>query len=157
MGKTHDYKVRLVWTGAKEGPARDYARYSRKHEIHIDGKPPLLCSSDPAFRGHGERYNPEDMLVAALSACHMLWYLHKTTDNGIVVVAYEDDASGTMALEPGNGRFVEAVLRPRVTIEKGGDAGLALALHDDAHKECFIANSCNFPIRHEAEIIAATA
>lgn len=157
MSKTHDFKARLVWTGAEDGPARDYASYSRKHEIHIDGKPALLGSSDPAFRGHAERHNPEDLMVAALSACHMLWYLHKTTDNGIVVVAYEDDASATLVLDPGNGRFVEAVLRPRVTIEHGGDAALALKLHDDAHEECFIANSCNFPIRHEAEIVVAEA
>jgi len=110
-------------------------------------------SSDPAFRGDRECYNPEELLVASLSSCHMLWYLHLCADDGIDVVAYEDTALGEMLENAdGSGAFVEVVLRPRVRIAPGADAVRAAALHEEAHRRCFIANSVNFPVRHEPEI-----
>ena len=113
-------------------------------------KKALPGSSDPAFLGDSARYNPELLLLASLSSCHMLWYLHLCAVNGIVVQAYEDCASGTMAEDAtGSGRFTSAVLAPEVTLAPDSDHAKALRLHDEAHQKCFIANSVNFPIRHE--------
>ena len=156
-GDEHRYQAKTVWTGAADGPTRDYKGYSRAHRIEIPGKPAIEGSSDPAFMGDPARHNPEDMLVAALSACHMLWYLHLCAVKGVVVVAYEDPAEGTMVAAPRDGRFTEVVLRPQVTIAGDRDRGLAKALHERAHAECFIANSVNFPVRCEPEIVTAGA
>ncbi|MGI9510486.1 MAG: OsmC family protein [Geminicoccaceae bacterium] len=147
----HRFKARIVWTGASDGPAVSYDGYSREHLIEIDGKPPLRGSSAPAFRGNPGLHNPEDLLVASISACHMLWYLHLCTDAGIHVSAYADDPEGTMDLRDGKMVFTGVVLRPRVTIIEG-DASEALALHRDANSACFIANSMSFPVHHEPEI-----
>ena len=157
MTKEHLYHSNLVWTGVEEkGPARDYRGYSRNHVIRIDGKPDLAGSSDPGFRGDASRHNPEDLLVASLSACHMLWYLHLCTVNGIVVMAYEDHAEGRMVEDAdGGGQFSNVTLRPRVTIEAGGDVEKALHLHHDASGKCFIARSMNFPVDHAPEIVLA--
>ena len=143
----HSYRVRTVWSGAAEGPARDYKTYSREHSFEIAGKPPIRGSADPAFMGDPSLHNPEDLLVAALSACHMLWYLHLCTAKGVVVTAYEDAAEGTMVEAPGNGRFTQVALNPVVTITPESDAARAEALHERAHAECFVANSVNFPVR----------
>jgi organic hydroperoxide reductase OsmC/OhrA len=155
MAREHHYAAHLVWTGGAQGPTKDYASYSREHVVRIEGKPDLVGSADPHFRGDPERHNPEDWLVAALSACHMLTYLAICARKGIAVVSYEDAASGTMALEGGGGHFTEVVLRPRVTLAAGSDARAAEALHEDAHKYCFIAASVNFPVRHEAETMVS--
>ena len=146
---SHRYEVRVAWTGNLGAGTTSYGGYGREHRIDVDGKPPLLGSSDPAFRGDASRYNPEELLVAALSACHLLWYLHLCADAGIDVAAYEDRASGELdvARETG-GRFVSVTLRPRVRIRAGAPERAA-ALHDEAHRRCFIANSVNFPVRHE--------
>ena len=154
--KEHHYAVKTVWTGAEQGPARDYRSYSRAYRFEIAGKPPLDCSADPAFRGDPARHNPEDLLVASLSACHMLWYFHLCAVKGVVVTAYEDAAEGTMVEAPGNGRMTEVVLHPRVTITADSDPELARDLHERAHHECFIANSMNFPVRCEPEIVVET-
>lgn len=154
MARQHAYAARLVWTGAAQGPTKDYKSYSRDYEVEIEGKPTLAGSADAAFRGDPARHDPEHLLVAALSACHMLWYLHLCAEAGILVTAYEDEASGSLVAEPGNGRFTEVVLHPAVTIA-AGDKELAESLHERAHKECFIANSVNFPVRHEARISEA--
>ncbi len=157
QGKEHRYAVKTVWTGAEQGPARDYKSYSRDCRLEIDGKPPIDGSADPAFRGDPARHNPEDLLVASLSACHMLWYLHLCTVKGVTVTAYEDSAEGTMVAEPHNGRFTEVTLRPVVTITPDSDAEVAEALHEPAHAECFVANSVNFPMRCEPKIVKAEA
>lgn len=151
MAQEHRFAARLVWTGAAQGPAQSYDGYSRDYVVEIEGKPPLAGSSAPAFRGDPARHNPEDLLVASLSACHMLWYLHLCTDAGIEVVAYSDDASGIMGRKDGKIRFTEVVLRPRVVIA-AGDPEQAKALHARANDACFIASSVNFPVRHEAVI-----
>lgn len=147
--RPHRYVARVEWTG-NDGPGtRDYRSYRRDHIIHLPGKPDLAGTSDLAFRGDPTRYNPEELLVASLSACHMLWYLHLAAVNGIVVVAYDDPAEGTM-VEAGadGGRFTGVTLHPHVGIASG-DRDRAMGLHALAHEKCFIANSVNFPVRHE--------
>ncbi|WP_407689687.1 OsmC family protein [Mycobacterium sp. HUMS_1102779] len=146
MGE-HRYEIEVVWTGA----TTDYRSYSRNHEVHTLGCLPIPASADPAIgRGDPSRWNPEQLLVAALSQCHMLWYLHLCTDAGIVVVEYRDTAIGTML----DTRFSHVTLRPRVVIVSEERAEDAHALHAEAHKRCFIANSVNFPVAHEPRISA---
>jgi organic hydroperoxide reductase OsmC/OhrA len=151
--REHHYSVRVEWTGNLGQGTSGYRAYSRDHEISAVGKAAVPCSSDPAFRGDPTRYSPEDLLVSALSACHMLWYLHLCAEAKIVVLEYADEASGVMVEAPdGGGRFREVVLRPHVAIKAGGDAALAQRLHEQAHRLCFVANSVNFPVRCEAVI-----
>ena len=149
--KNHEYKTSLRWTGNKGTGTSDYRAYARDYEITGPLKSATLeGSSDPHFRGDATRYNPEDLLVASLSACHMLSYLHLCAVNRIVVTEYTDDATGTMAENPdGSGQFTEVTLRPQVTIAAGSDVTKALHLHEEAGKLCFIAGSVNFPVRHE--------
>lgn len=153
MAKQHQYAVNILWTGNEGTGTRSYASYRRDHEITVAGKPPIQGSSDPAFRGDRARYNPEELLVASLSSCHMLWYLHLCAINGIVVLEYRDEAGGTLQEESdGGGAFVRVVLKPRVTLAKGGNRDQALALHEKAHHLCFIARSVAFPVEVAAEI-----
>jgi organic hydroperoxide reductase OsmC/OhrA len=153
--RAHRFAARLRWTGAERGPAVDYASYSRDYVVEVDGKPPLRGSADAHFRGDPAWHNPEDLLVAALSACHLLSYLATCTRAGIAVVAYDDDASGEMTLIDGKMRFREVMLRPRVAIADPARIDEAMDLHERAHAECFIANSVNFPVRHEAVVTSA--
>jgi organic hydroperoxide reductase OsmC/OhrA len=153
--KLHRYEARTVWVCGPEGPPKTYESYSRNHRVEFAGKPALAMSSDPAFRGDRTRANPEELLLASLSTCHMLWYLHLAVVKGIALHAYEDRAYGVMAETPRPGRFIEVVLRPHVTIGRGSDRALAAKLHERAHAECFVANSVNFPVRHEPEIVEA--
>lgn len=153
---TFTYHTKVRWTGNLGTGTSGYRDYSRDHQIEVAGKPVLAGSSDPAFRGDEARHTPEDMLVSALSACHMLWYLHLCADAGIVVTAYTDHAVGHMAVQiDGSGFFTEVVLRPVVALQDGGRAAEAQQLHQAAHRKCFIANSCNFPVRHEAQFVSA--
>ena len=156
MAKQHTYAAKLTWTGAAHGPVRDYAGYSRDYRVEIAGKPALNGTADPMFKGDPAVHNPEDLLVAALSGCHMLTYLAHCARAKIEVVAYEDDASGIMVFEGGGGRFTEVTLRPRVTVAPGCDLDKARALHEPAHHDCFIANSVNFPVRNEPTVVEAT-
>jgi organic hydroperoxide reductase OsmC/OhrA len=152
-GREHHYDVTVRWTGnTGKGTAR-YLDYSRDHDITAPGKPLIQGSADPAFLGHRERWNPEDLLVASLAECHMLTYLALCARDRIVVTAYEDNATGTMTEEAGNsGRFAEVVLAPVVVITDAARAERAAELHHDANKACFIANSVNFPVRHDPAI-----
>ena len=152
--KTHRYAVTVKWTGNTGSGTSGYRRYGRQHEIFTETqKPPIQGSSDPAFHGDPTRWNPEELLVAALSACHKLWYLHLCTDSGIVVTAYIDRAEGVMEeTADGSGCFKQVMLRPKVTVASGSDVARARELHDAAHAKCFIANSVNFPVRCEPEI-----
>ncbi|MGE0118644.1 MAG: OsmC family protein [Dongiaceae bacterium] len=153
MAKEHRYAVTVEWTGDRGGGTSGYKAYARDHEIRVDGKPPIPGSSDPGFRGDPARYNPEDLLVASLSGCHMLWYLHLCSTAGIVVTRYVDRAEGTMIETPdGSGRFTGVRLKPEIAVTPGADLAKARALHADAHKLCFIANSVNFPVTHEPTI-----
>ena len=157
MPKTHHYSVVVKWTGNTGTGTSGYRNYSRQHEILGEGqKPPIPGSSDPAFRGDPARWNPEELLVAALSACHKLWYLHLCAEAGIVVVAYADHAEGFMEETPdGSGRFRSVVLRPEVKVAPGTDLAKARELHHTAHAKCFIANSVNFAVEHEPEVRTA--
>jgi organic hydroperoxide reductase OsmC/OhrA len=158
-GREHRYAVTVEWTGNTGTGTSGYRAYERRHEITAPGtpKPPIPGSSDPAFRGDRARWNPEELLLAALSACHELSYLHLCADAGIVVVGYEDRASGVMVEEGEGGRFTRAVLRPAVTVAAGSDVARAHALHERAHANCFIASSVSFPVTHEAEVREAAA
>jgi organic hydroperoxide reductase OsmC/OhrA len=151
--KTHTYGTCVRWSAAGGEGTTNYRSYSRNHTIGAAGKPEIAASSDPAFRGDSARYNPEELLVASLSSCQMLWYLHLCSVNGITAVGYRDDASGTMEeSSDGSARFLQVDLRPVVTIA-AGDRAKALALHDEAHRLCFIARSVNFPVQVRAEIV----
>lgn len=148
MPHTHHYALTVEWTGNAGTGTDHYRSYKRDHVIRTAGKPDLLGSSDPTFRGDPSRHNPEDMLVAALSTCHMMSYLHVCAINGVVVTAYVDEATGSMETFPdGSGRFTEVVLHPRVTVREAGMIAKAEELHHKAHELCFIANSVNFHVR----------
>jgi organic hydroperoxide reductase OsmC/OhrA len=153
--RPHRYAARLRWTGAGRGPTTSYKAYSRDYVVEIDGKPALRGSADPHFLGDRALHNPEDLLVAALSACHLLSYLAECARAGIEVVAYEDDAHGEMTLIDGAIRFREVVLHPKVVLADAARIDEADALHERAHAVCFIANSVNFPVRHVATVTAA--
>jgi organic hydroperoxide reductase OsmC/OhrA len=151
--KQHTYQIRVEWTGNDGEGTKTYRGYRRDHTIAAEGKAPIPGSSDPAFRGDRARYNPEELLVAALSSCHMLAYLHLCAVNHVNVVEYRDAATGTMRENAdGSGEFVQVVLRPAVKVSAESDREKALELHHEAHKLCFIARSVNFPVEVDAEV-----
>lgn len=149
-GSTHHFASTLRWTGT----VRDYESYSREYVIEMAGKPPLRGSALKVFRGDDSLHDPEDLLVASLSACHFLSYAALCARHGVVLLGYEDAASGTMAFDPQRKvmAFTNVTLRPRCRVATGTDLDKARTLHDRAHHECFIANSVNFPVAHEATI-----
>lgn len=147
-GHEHHYAVTVTWTGNRGSGTSGYRDFDRDHRIAAEGKQEIAGSSDPAFRGDKQRWNPEELLLASVSACHKLWYLHLASEAGVLVLGYVDHAEGTMITDTdGSGRFTEIVLKPQVTIAAGGDVATAEGLHHGAHKKCFIANSLNFPVR----------
>jgi len=155
MTADHSYAASLDWTGNRGSGTSGYRDYGRDHEVTSADKPVLLGSSDPAFRGDAARWNPEELLVVALSQCHLLAYLHLCAVNGVVVQSYADEASGTMRTHDGVGEFVEVTLRPHVTVADDAMVEAALKLHDDAHGACFIARSVSFPVSHEPKVTVA--
>ncbi|HEY8927879.1 MAG TPA: OsmC family protein [Mucilaginibacter sp.] len=145
----HHYKTQVTWTGNLGTGTDNYRSYLRNHTITAAGKPTIPASSDPAFRGDRTRYNPEEMLVASLSSCHMLWYLHLCAVAGVVVIDYSDEAIGTMIeTAGGGGHFKEVILHPKVKVADASMIEKANTLHHDANKMCFIANSVNFAVLH---------
>lgn len=154
-GPEHRFACTLTWTGADAGPTTSYRAYSRAFRVDFDGKPSLQGSAAAPFRGDETLHNPEDLLLAALSACHCLSYLALAAGAGITVVDYQDTATATMALVDGGLQFVEATLRPALAIAPGGDLDKAVRLHPRAHAECFIARSVNFPVRNEPVVTIA--
>jgi organic hydroperoxide reductase OsmC/OhrA len=154
MSGLHRYAVSVEWTGNTGKGTASYKAYERDHEVRVAGKPVILGSSDPAFRGDASRHNPEDLLVASLSTCHMLWFLHLCAREKIAVEAYADEAVGTMHEDDsGAGRFTEVVLQPVVTVRGQADAATIESLHHEAHEKCFIAASVNFPVRCEGRVL----
>lgn len=152
MGNDHHYAVRVQWQGNLGSGTSGYRDYGRDNLVTAEGNPPIEGSADKPFRGSPERWNPEELLLAALSQCHMLSYLHFAVENGIVVTDYTDDAVGTMHQEGKGGHFTEVTLRPVIHIS-AGDPEVARRLHHEASENCFIAASVNFPVRHEPTLI----
>lgn len=147
----HEYTARVVWTGNLGDGTAHYRGYDRNWEVRTPGKPVISCSNDPLLGGDPALHNPEDMLISALSACHMLWYLHLASDAGIAVQAYQDDPLAVgETLPSGAGRFLHATLRPEITVPKGTDLGQADKIHTEIHKTCYIARSVNFPVSYKA-------
>jgi organic hydroperoxide reductase OsmC/OhrA len=148
--KQHHYKLNVTWTGNRGQGTSTYTGYDRNHTISAANKPVIPASSDPSFRGDATRYNPEELLVASLSGCHMLWFLHLCTVAGVVVVEYVDDATGIMEeTSDGGGHFTEVTLHPVITVAAKDMIAKADALHEKANELCFIARSCNFPVHHK--------
>lgn len=151
----HRYALTSVWAGNTGAGTSGYRDYRRDVEISVEGKPMLLASADKPFRGDPSRWNPEDLLVASLSECHLLSYLHACVTAGVVVVSYRDDATGTMREDgTGGGSFTEVTLRPQVVVADASMIEAAERAHVQANEWCFIANSMNFPVRHEATVTA---
>jgi organic hydroperoxide reductase OsmC/OhrA len=149
LAKAHDFPARVVWTGNRGAGTAGYRAYDRTWDIALPGKARVACSNDPLLGGDPTKMNPEDLLISALSACHMLWYLHFAAVAGIVVVSYEDEPVGHgETLPSGAGRFVSAELRPRIALKRGADLAAAEAIHHRIHEVCFIARSVNFPVRY---------
>lgn len=152
--KHHHYKTTIEWTGNKGSGTSNYRDYERSHTISVENKPVIEGSSDPAFRGDKTKYNPEEMLLSSLSSCHMLWYLHFCSEAGIIVTGYIDHATGTMEeTATGSGHFTEVILNPTVTIADETQIEKAEELHSKANEYCFIANSVNFPVKHNPKIV----
>lgn len=149
--KSHNYQATIEWTGNLGQGTSGYNEYERSHFIHIQGKPTIEASSDPSFKGDPSKYNPEELFLCSLSSCHMLWFLHLCSAEGIVVTEYVDRAEGTMQEEnDGRGRFTEVFLNPRVTVIEERMAFKLDSIHQKANQMCFIANSCNFPVKHKS-------
>lgn len=149
----HDYSTRLIWDGNTGQGTASYASYGRQYRIVVPGKADLIGTADPAFRGAPDKHNPEELFIAAIAACHMLFYLSLCARQGVRVLAYEDETTGRMIVRPdGGGMFEEVTLQPRVTVSREADTALALQLHQRAHELCFIANSCRVPIRYQPAV-----
>jgi organic hydroperoxide reductase OsmC/OhrA len=149
----HRYAVTVRWTGNRGEGTATYRGYSRDHDIEVPGLPVLKGSADPTFHGDRTRYNPEQLLLTALSQCHMLSFLHVAVKHGVVVTAYQDRAEAVMRTNrDGSGQFESATLRPEVTVAAAVDPALMEQLHEEANKVCFIARSVNFPVLHEPAV-----
>jgi len=150
MGLEHHYSATVSWTGNRGTGTSGYRDYGRDHTASAEAKPEIAGSADPAFRGDRDRWNPEELLLVSLSQCHMLSYLHAAASAGVTVVAYTDDATGTMRqTSDGGGHFTAVTLRPHVEIADTAQPALAEELHHEAARMCFIAASVNFPVVHE--------
>lgn len=149
MNTKHNYTATVTWTGNKGKGTSNYKEFERSHMISIKNKADILCSSDPAFRGDKTKYNPEELLLASLSSCHMLWYLHLCSESKIIVTKYLDNATGIMIEKPnGAGHFSEVTLNPIVVVTENSMINKAIELHEKANELCFIANSVNFKVFH---------
>lgn len=155
--KKQYYTAEIRWTGNNGAGTERYNSYNRCHEISINQKPVLFGSADPMFLGDNTKYNPEELLLSSLSACHMLWYLHLCAEQRVVVTNYMDCADGELRLfENGSGKFDSVTLNPIVEVKAESMVPTAIKLHQDAHKMCFIANSVNFPVHHHPKIEVKT-
>ena len=153
MSHKHGFESRVIWTGNRGTGTSAYKAYDRTWDMALPGKPIVHCSNDPMLGGDPSKYNPEDLLISALSSCHMLWYLHLCSQAGVTVIEYEDNAVGIGESEPsGKGKFVEAVLKPKIVVTADSNLEAAHTIHHEIHNYCFIARSVNFPVNIEAEI-----
>ena len=155
MPRQHHYSAQIKWTGNKGNGTENYRAYERSHTISIENKVDILATSDPAFRGDKTKHNPEELLVASLSGCHMLWYLHLCAEAGVIVLEYTDKAVGIMQeTADGGGHFVEVTLNPEILVSNESMRSKANELHHKANELCFIARSVNFPVKHFPNVIA---
>ena len=153
MNKKHFYETSILWTGNKGTGTSGYNGYDRSYDVKSTDKVALQCSADPVYLGDPQKYNPEELLVASVASCHMLWYLHLCAENEITVISYRDNAQGLMiGKSDGSGFFDHIQLNPKILVEKETMIRKALELHRMANEQCFIANSLNFPVYHEAEL-----
>jgi organic hydroperoxide reductase OsmC/OhrA len=149
MNRQHNYKLTVKWTGNTGTGTSGYKEFERSHSILVDNKVEILGSSDPAFRGDSKKHNPEELLVSSLSACHLLWYLHLCSEAGVIVLDYSDSATGIMVeTSNGGGQFTEVTLNPTVIVKENSMIDKANELHKKANELCYIANSVNFPVKH---------
>lgn len=152
MSKEHFYNLSIKWTGNKDDGTTNYRTYDRSYTISGENKEELFASSDPAYRGDKTKYNPEELLVAAISGCHMLWFLHLCSVNGVIVVDYMDNPTGTLEVdETGAGQMKEVTLNPVATVTHASMTDKLEDLHNQANKLCFIARSVNFPVHHKSD------
>ncbi len=153
MTTEHEYTTRVIWTGNTGEGTKTYKGYDRSWDIAAPNKPVIHCSNDPLLGGDPTLMNPEDLLLSSLSACHMLWYLHLASKEKIIVQSYKDIPVATGETLPnGTGRFLNATLRPRITVSSGSNTERAGSIHDEIHQYCFIARSVNFPVSYEPTI-----
>ncbi|MDJ0313911.1 OsmC family protein [Arthrobacter sp. H35-D1] len=153
----HHYEINVFWTGNRGSGTSGYKAYGRDHSVTAVGLPMLLGSADKTFHGDWDRWNPEQLLVTALSQCHMLSYLHVAVKHGVVVTKYEDTATGTLVVNPdGSGQFESITLHPKIFVADPSTEALALTLHAEAASKCFIARSVNFPVHHEPGVLEPT-
>jgi organic hydroperoxide reductase OsmC/OhrA len=157
MMRTHSYKVTTSWTGNRGRGTTDYHAYDRLYATVSTGRPAIHGSSDPIFRGDPARWNPELLFVAALSQCHLLWYLHLCAVNGVNVLDYRDAAEGTMVEDGNGGHFEDVVLKPVITVSDQNMAQRATELHAEAASRCFIASSVTCTVRHEPRSVVANS
>ena len=155
--KEHKYTTRICWVGNEGTGTSHYRSYNRNHDIEVEGKAhKILGSSDPSFMGDKTRYNPEEMFLSSLSSCHMLWFLHLCSSNGVVITDYTDQAEGIMVENSGgSGHFTKVTLHPKVVVQQKEMIEKASELHEEANQMCFIANSCNFPIDHNPTTVSS--
>lgn len=153
--REHRYSVGVTWTGNTGEGTAGYRRFARDHRVVVAGKSAIEGSADPAFVGDPARWNPEELLVASLAQCHMLTYLALCSLRRVRVVDYRDAAEGLMRESAGVGEFVEVTLNPVVEVAEESMIDLASALHEDAGRDCFIARSVGFPVRHLPTITVA--
>lgn len=154
---SHHYALDLTWQGNLGTGTSGYRDYARDVLLRAAGKPDLAGSADPTFRGDATRWNPEELLLAALAQCHLLSYLHSAVNHGVVVTSYDDSPVGTMDQVGQGGHFTEVVLRPRVVVADASMVEAAREIHGEASTNCFIAASVNFPVRHEPVVEVASA
>jgi organic hydroperoxide reductase OsmC/OhrA len=156
MSKQHNYSLTVKWTGNRGTGTSSYKEFERSHSVLVDNKTEILSSSDPAFRGDKTKHNPEELFLAAVSSCHMLWYLHLCSEAGVIVTEYIDNATGIMIeTSNGGGRFTEITLHPIIKIADNSMKEKAKSLHKKANELCFIANSLNFPVHHEVTVFVS--
>ena len=151
----HTYELTITWTGNRGHGTTGVRDYDRDHDVAADGPPTIAGTADPGFLGDPARWNPEQLFTASIAQCHMLWYLGLCARAGVVVEEYVDQAVGTMTSGPGGAaRFTEVVLRPRVVVAAPDQVEKAVALHEKAHEMCFIAQSVNFEVKHEPDVVS---
>lgn len=152
--KLHEYHTTLKWTGNTGAGTSAYTAYERSYTIVTEGKPIIEGSSDPAFRGEASKYNPEELFLASIASCHMLWFLHLASSNGITVTSYEDQPVGMMMEhQDGSGQFENVILRPVIEIVQKDKKEMIHALHHAAGQNCFIARSLNFTVSYESTVL----